>query len=96
MLRHPITLSCHLRAQVWQSKRHPPALLRRWPPGTLPLGCCPVCSSEQMAQQISSLEATYSAVNRQMEKLMARNDALVAERDLLKAKASACAMQPMN
>ncbi len=46
-----------------------------------------------MAQQISSLEATCAAVNGQVEKLMARTDALVAERDQLRAQVRALKAQ---
>lgn len=54
---------------------------------------CLPCSSREMAATVASLEATYCTVQMQMKRLMDRNDALVAERDGLKAKASAAAIR---
>jgi hypothetical protein len=45
-----------------------------------------------MVGQISSLEATYTAVSAQMERLMARTDSLLAERDQLKGKVGAAGL----
>ena len=55
-------------------------------PAPLARPVCLPCSSDEMAGQLSSLEATYSAVSAQMERLMARTDSLATERDQLKAK----------